>query len=476
MMMLQRLRGFVTLAKKSKIPTKTIGIIVGVVIIGTLIAVFVFGDPQVWFVQIWLILGLPIALQELPADAELMLPIDEINEHNKIIDDKILNEFGECDEEMFALEPEICAEDKKMIEEEEDKKIIIEPPTNMTKHSEDDPITQVCDQLEIDCGTEIMELNAKITKIDSQGNSTELTNTFQIPALSFLADPTDFDFKDGVLELRLGINTKRNIMIESAGTFDVFVNNETINNEPIKIRANGITDNDGLIDIEFVSPTGFGSPLYTFNFGQNFDKFINEQINPLELRILKLDVTRIEDIPIHKDFSILDQEIITLDIERDDIKIIIQDEEFGTFSRVYPTDSRIVIGSFPKTLVAISGACIGKGATTAPAPQIGRVEVFDSNGELVTFSNGGTGLRFMDELLTRNANYTVTMFFPTDQGIIEYGKSQETKTFECHSELKSNTCTTHCVRQVKAGGQSWTHCQDIVGSFVIDPIPVCNLP
>ncbi len=341
----------------------------------------------------------------------------------------------------------------------------------MIDFSEDDPITQVCDQLDLSCGTEIMELKAIITKIDSQGNSTELTNTFEIPALSFLADPADFDFKDGFLELKLEINTKRNVMIDLSGNFDVFVNNETINSEPIKIRANGITDNDGLLNIEFVSPTGLGSPLYTFNFGQNFDEFINEQINPLGLRILKLDVIRETD-----SFSLIEQDIITLDIERDDIKIIIQDEEFGTFSRVYPTDSRLVIGSFPKTLVGISGACIGKGAGTAPAPQIGRVEVIDSSGELFTFSNGGTGSGFMDELLTRNANYTVTMFFPTDEGMIEYGKSQETKTFECHSELKSNTCGISCKTQIKAGGSRWTHCSDFVSSVVIDPTPVCNLP
>lgn len=449
------------MGKKKGINNRIVGGIVGaivvtVVVIPVLFLVFGIGNEDV--------------LPPLPADAELMIPVDEINEHNKMIEDKILNEFGECDAEMFALEPEICAEDQQMIKDLEDDKIIIEP-MNMTDFSEDDPITQVCDQLDLSCGSEIMELKAIITKIDSQGNSTEITNTFQIPALEFLADPTDFDFRDGFLELRLEINTKRNVMVDSTGTFDVFVNNVTINIEPIQIRANGITDDNGIILIEFVSPTGFGSPLYTFNFRQNLDQFINEQINPLELRILNLDVTRDTDI-----FSIIKQNIITLDIERDDIKIIIKDEEFGTFSRVYPTDSRLVIGSFPKTLVAISGTCIGRGATTAPAPQIGRVEVFDSNGELFTFSNGGSGRNFMDELLTRNANYTVTMFFPTDQGMIEYGKSQETKTFECHSELKSNTCSISCKTQIKAGGARWTHCSDFVSSFVIDPIPVCNLP
>ncbi len=98
------------MAKKTKLPTKIIAGIgagsIGIVVV--IISVIFFGNEDV--------------LPPLPVDAELMLPIDEINEHNKMIDEKIQNEFGECDEEMFALEPEICAEDQQMIKEFEDKK------------------------------------------------------------------------------------------------------------------------------------------------------------------------------------------------------------------------------------------------------------------------------------------------------------------------------------------------------------------
>jgi hypothetical protein len=406
-------------------------------------------------------------IPELPD--EFMIPIDEINENNDMIMDQ-LSELGACDEEMFALEPELCAQEQDVIDELEDDLIILDP-MNMTDFSEDPPDVQICDQLDLGCGSEIMDLKATITKIDSFGNKTVITETFIIPALSFLADPTDFDFKDGFLELGLELNTKRTTTITNSGLFDVFLNGQSILDMPIQLSGIGTSDSEGILPINFISPTGAPSNVFTFNFGLNFDKFVNEQINPLELRVLNLDVDRNGEL-----FSIVNQTIITLDIERDDIKILIIDEELGEFERVYPTDSRLVFGSFPKTLVATSGACIGAGAGTAPAPQIGRIDVLDENGELFTFSNGGTGIAFMDELLTRNANYTVKIFFPSDQGMIEYGKSQETKTFECHSELKSHTCTQSCKRQVKAGGTSWTHCSDIVGSVVIDPIPVCNLP
>jgi len=357
-----------------------------------------------------------------------------------------------------------------LIDEKESKLIILEP-MNMTDFSEDDPNVQICDQLDLGCGSEIIDLKATITKINSQGNKTIITKTFEIPQLAFLADPTDFDFKDGFLELQLEINTKRTLSITSSGLFDVFLNGKSVFIEPVEIIANGVTNENGELPIEFLSPTGIPSPLYTFNFGINFDKFNNEFINPLELRLLNLDVNQNEEM-----FSITNQTIITLDILRDDIKLIIEDEKTGETLRVFPTDSRIIVNTVAKTLKSISGDCAGRIVTTAPAPQIGRIEVFDENDELVVFSNGGSGQGVIDELLTRNANYTMTLFFPTDETFLEYGKSQETKSFSCNSELASNTCTISCKTQIKAGGQRWTHCQSVVSSFKISNTPVCNFP
>ncbi len=400
---------------------------------------------------------------------EFMIPIDDINENNDMIMDELGN-LGACDEEMFAMEPELCAEEDVMIEDLEDDIIILEP-MNMTEFSEDDPITQICDQLDLGCGSEIMDLKATITKIDSQGNKTIITETFGISQLAFLADPTDFDFKDGFLELELEINTKRSSLVTSSGLFDVFLNGQSVLMEPIIIRGNGVSDENGQLPIEFLSPTGLPSGLYTFNFGQNFDKFNNEQINPLELRVLNYDVNKNQEM-----FSIINQTIITLEILRDDIKLIIEDEETGETLRVFPTDSRIIVNTVAKTLKSISGKCAGVVVTTAPPPQIGRIEVLDENDELVVFSNGGKGVGVLDELLTRNANYTMTIFFPTDSTFIEYGKSQETKSFSCNSELESNTCTVTCNTTIKAGGSRWTHCRDTVASFTVSSTPVCNLP
>lgn len=401
---------------------------------------------------------------------EFMIPIDDINENNDMLIDEI-KDLVECDPPELLMEEELCQIDKMLIDEKEDQLIILEP-MNMTDFSEDDSTTQICDQLDLGCGSEIMDLRATITKIDSQGKKTIITKTFGISQLAFLADPTDFDFKDGFLELELEINTKRTLSITSSGLFDVFLNGKSVFIEPVVIRGNGVTNENGQLSIEFLSPTtGIPSPLYTFNFGLNFDKFNNELVNPLELRLLNLDVNKNQEM-----FSITNQTIITLDIFRDDIKLIIEDEKTGETLRVFPTDSRIIVNTVAKTLKSISGACAGRIVTTAPPPQIGRIEVFDENDKLVVFSNGGSGQGVLDELLTRNANYTMTIFFPTDETFLEYGKSQETKSFSCYSELASNTCSVSCKTQIKAGGARWTHCSDFVSSFIISNTPVCNLP
>jgi hypothetical protein len=397
--------------------------------------------------------------------------LDMINEHNENVTDMIID-IGICNTELLAMDEELCNEEKEMTKDLEDELIIIDP-VNMTETSEDPPITQICDQLDLGCGSELMELKATLTKINALGNKTVITESFGIPSLNlgFLADPTDFDLKDGQIELSLELNTKRSASITSNGLFEVFLNGQSVLQEAIPVRGNGISDENGFLPIQFISPTGIASNTYTFDFGLNFDKFVNEQINPLELRLLNYEVSRSGDM-----FAIFNQTVVNLDIERDDIKILVIDEEFGTFDRVYPADSRIIINTVAKTLKSISGDCAGAVVTTAKPPQIGRIDVFDSNDELVGFSNGGSGLRVLDQLVTRNANYTLKLFFPTDETFLEFGKSQETKSFSCESKLAGNTCKTICSRWQVAGGRSGTHCGSVVDAWSISTTPVCNLP
>jgi len=433
-------------------------------------------------------------LPEIPeTPEEFMIPINDINEKNDDVNDK-LKDVIICEPDMILID-QSCQDEVKKIEDEDDGYIEVPPPTNQTDFSEDPPTKQICDQLDLACGSEIMNLKTIVSKIDSQGNKTEIIETFGIPSLEFLADPTDFDFKDGFLELKLELNTKRDVSITSTGLFNVFLNKESIFDEPIILSGKGISDENGSLQINFVSPTGIPSNLYIFNFGANFDKFINEQINNLELRVLNLDVQRIGD-----NFSLINQTIISLDIERDDIKIIIFDEELGETTRVYPTDSRIIVDSIP--FKVLSWYCVGVfdgtlsadikpssiGVTcydqniiprpivgTNSAPQLGLIEVFDENQELFVRSVGGSGLGVLDELLTRNANYTMNLTFPIGSADLIYGKSQETKKFQCWQEADKFTWKTTSKRIVKAGGSSSTTFKSGVSSFTLGDVK-CNLP
>ena len=160
-----------------------------------------------------------------------------------------------------------------------------------------------------------------------------------------------------------------------------------------------------------------------------------------------------------------------------DQKILITNEE-GITERVYPSDSRIVIttltndifgnqcliGTYIRQACPTSAECIGyvKGgcvatgtcsirspcmdgnppervlAGTALAPTLSGINLLDSEGRLVATALGGTGKVF-DELLTRNANYTIqiTKGYPPISADLSYGKSQETQSYTCQDNASA---------------------------------------
>ena len=352
--------------------------------------------------------------------------------------------------------------DEMVMEKEE---MIIDPPIMNKTTSEDPPIVQLCDQepenilCQVTQVVSALRLESVVTKIDSTGLSTSNLGVFEIPSLAFLVeDPTDRDFRTGFLELTLRILADEGTRFDVTGTFDVLVNNQTVLSEQIPIQASGIIDESGGLPLSFLSQTGLPSPLFTFDFNANFDNFINEEVNLLEFKVNLLEVTKQDD-----QFSLVDQTLFEIDIARDDIQLIIVDEQLQTL-RVYPTDSRILINTKANTIKGtqclifqwldggiISGCgkantscpCIGTDpptnklfnvvAGTAPAPSVTGIILLNSQGQLLTTSAGGTGQIF-DELITRNANYTLKTSSPDLTSNLSFGKPQETQSYTCVAE------------------------------------------
>ncbi len=357
------------------------------------------------------------------------------------------------------------AEIDKMINEIEG--MIIDPPIVNETTSEDPPLEQSCDidpdnpLCQIISPSNSIQLITNVEKTDSLGMTTVFEEIFQVPALAFLVeDPTDRDFRTGFLNFQLLLKGIPNTMYVGTGKVDLFVGNQSIFTEPTSIEINGLSDADGMVQIQFVSPTGTTSSALLFTFDDHIDKFVNEQITLIRLNLVDLSVSDQTE-----NFSLVDQDVFTLDVARDDIQLIIIDET-GATGRVFPTDSRILITTKAKAILGdycligqrlftvgkIQGITTpqlyfsGRGcldgrtsplnnvvAGTAPAPSVTGIILLDSDGQLLLTRAGGIGVVF-DELVTRNANYTIKTSSPDLTSNLSFGKPQQTQSFTCQAQ------------------------------------------
>lgn len=482
------------------------GTIGGVVIAGVVIAVFFFG----------------VGSKVLPqSDGQLQIPIPDLDEINEINDEIIedvtdIQSVGLCDDGSVRQEDPnnsgvyICPTDPPFdddntvqgepdVDQTQDETNAIEnttdnqieiPESNVTDTSTDPTIVQVCDQLGIPCGSEALDLQMVLTKIDKNGQRHVVTETFNVPRLAFLVeDTTNIDFSNGFLEIELFLLTENNRELKiTDGEFDILVSGNSIFETPVKLSADGTTQ-DGKLQVSFVSPSGALSPKFTFNFDGTNSLFPNEQSTPFEIKLLRIDVLRNNV----DQFSLVDQVLYSMDIVRDDIRILIEDEETGEIDRVYPTDSKLIIKTVAKTIYGFAcsntdfkasaslSECNGLEkqvvAGTTPPPTIGSIQVLDSNGNLFASSNGGSGT-VLDADMTRNANYTVMATSPTKTFTIGYGKSQETKTYQCSQDATVQYKLTVETKQVWGFQGNWvTRTYYTIAPSGITPTTItCNYP
>ena len=376
-------------------------------------------------------------------------------------------------------DPQINPENKpELIKVIADESTIIPLPSNETIFSEDPPIVQIGDITNnpVLPQSPSLDLVTRITKQDSQGNRIAVEKTTAFKFAFLVEDTSNIDYKNGFLEIEMFVNGKPNTAYSGTGTFDIQISGQSIFQTPITINLDEISDINGMIPVHIISPTGSTSNLYTFDFNANFNKFVNEAITKIDVKIITLDVT---DKDLNK-FSIQNTLVFEMDIARDDIQLIVTDET-GVISRIYPTDSRIVVTSvqassqgayctigiifgstvtgktsgsspadclynFPPPNYA-SGASLNTwhnlypisyvSAGTAPAPQILGLNLFDQDGKILKSSGGGTGTVF-DNLVIRNENYTLKINTPVISSELSFGKAQQTQSYSCQSKVTTN--------------------------------------
>jgi len=410
--------------------------------------------------------------------------------------------------ETGSIEEEVSpAEIEEMIMEIEE--MIIDPPIVNETTSEDPPIVQSCDidpdnpLCQIISPSNSIQLISKVEKTDSQGMTTVSEEIFEIPAFEFLVeDPTDRDFRTGFLNFELFLKGIPNTMYVGTGKVDLFVGDQSIFTEPTRIEINAISDADGMVQLLFVSPTGATSSALLFTFDDQFDKFVNEQVTLVRLNLVDLSVSDQTE-----NFSLVNQDVFTMDVARDDIKLIITDET-GATGRVFPTDSRILITTKANTIkgtqcliyqslatgqttgcgrVNTSCPCIGTDpptnqlfnvvAGTAPAPSVTGIILLDADGQLLLTKAGGTGIVF-DELVTRNANYTIKTSSPDLTSNLSFGKPQETQSFICVAEGSAIQKISYSVtgNTLRCGAGGCNYYYYIVTNGIRIGATTCNFP
>ncbi len=445
----------------------------GGLVFAALIGVFVFGFGFNTFPQI---------------DAESVLQkaltVDEIAQNEGVIfdinnalkdalgdgsPDSICNDTGQeisCDEIISPTDPPPIDE---IIKNGTDN-LIEDPPITNGTFSEDPPIDQICDQLDLGCGTRSLTLTSIVTKTDSSGVTTVVEETFSVGQLAFFVeDISGIDFAVGRVNIQLIVEGEIGDIITGTGTLDVLIRGESVLASPIQITPVLIADN--------VIQLRFGSTLsddFLVSIADHFNKFLNEQVSRLSFVVTftidEADPPCIAIDPkppecIGDSFGVTNLKVFSLDIARDDQRIIIVNEQ-GVEERIFPSDSRLVISSVPKSYTgqyclvyactracgscpqtctgspSITAQCIGSTsntgsspAGTAPAPTLTSINIVDIDGKLITTSPGGSGTSLFDyNQLTRNANYTMTVGSPVFSSVLNYGKTQETQSYTCFSD------------------------------------------
>lgn len=398
---------------------------------------------------------------------------------------------------------ECTSEINQIIKELSDQLIQSQNPLNDTEFSDDSFEEQLCDLTECPEASAVT-LESKIVKISSNGERFESISTFDIPLQSiFVEDSTNIDFRNGFLEVEMFALTNPNVKLSGSGKMDILVNEDSVIENPFDITIETGENIDGRVRL-LISD----SQKISISLSNLFSSFADKSVTPIQLKIQEIQFTDERNIFQKNDFI-----IFTMDIFRDDLLIIIEDEE-ANLIRSLPMDSRIVIHSSASastpyvdlchtrqqiyesyflgngvgctahqlTTNRVGNPCLNSGTSKTvqvPAPSISGITVKDSDGNIIVTSTGGTGNSLFDySQLLRNQTYSLSV-----SGIgstqLDYGINQETKSFTCTQKgtpkLKGFTETSG----------SFTACSTVIqNSYTIlntdDPLTLgsktCNFP
>jgi len=399
--------------------------------------------------------GLPLELCALsPAELDQIEQCEELVKNENFVDidpddvDPSLiiscgltqSQFDECTSEISEI-----------IKDLQSQLIESQTPMNDTEFSDDTPGEQLCDLTECPEATSVT-LEAKITKVTSTGERIPTITQFDLPRQAFLVEEeTNIDFRTGSLEIELFARTDPNVRLSGSGEFDILIGGNSIFTSPLFVSVPESNNTEGVVKLLIA-----GTDLITFAFDSQFESFVDKQITPIEIKIITIEMSDVRNDYFNEDLT-----LFSMNIARDDLFILIQDEE-GNNVRSFPMDSRVVVHSSAsksepyqlcttrietwssifqgngrgcsqfQLVSSTKGSCSAPTTSQVPAPTIS-ASIADSEGNILS-SDSGSGNSLLDfDMLTRNDTYTIsaTQQSPAQ---LDYGEAQETKSFTCSQE------------------------------------------
>lgn len=250
-------------------------------------------------------------------------------------------------------------------------------------------------------------LITETTKVDSEGNLFfETTETEFFLFTLFVEDISNIDFSKGRIETSLKIRSDPNTQISGQANFEILIANQTIFTQPQKIEVSGITDVDGILEIDFVNPIGLLSKQFLLNIEEQTPKIQFRGITQFQYIITDFVVTAN-----NIDYQIDRAEIFSFNLFRDPNLILITDSG-GEQIRVFPTDDRFLVqsvgGKVCYTFIFNQKKCL-----SLPAPIMGSVQLFDDKGVLLSQSLGESIGTRIDFTVQRNETYKLVCASPT---------------------------------------------------------------
>lgn len=400
---------------------------------------------------------------------DLQVPIPEVTQTNEeFLQDNPDAELARTINEDDVLQPE------EIIEGVQTQPV---PEPNFEEPiTSDDPIpTQVGDEninnpISLYPTSETIGILVEITKIDSQGTTTTEEFRQEFIPLEFLGEiETGRDFSTGSIQIRMWIESEPDIGFAGNGFFDFKVNDVPVISGLTTLTTAGISDQNGLLNIEFTSPTGQRSNVFIFSFEDNSDLF------PLNSK--QVITTDVKDFVIKKDlrveFTIVESQVFSMEIVNSADAITIVNEQ-GGIEVAFPQDNSLKISRN-----TVSGLL--------PKPAMGMITITDSIGNVIAsapqtsaqtrLNGGGYGSSefLIDVSLARNSIYTIKITDPTPfEFTIETPLSQKNYDFSCRLQWEEAIHSNGSLKPRSASELTQWFSYQVT---LVENVPIiCNLP